>query len=130
MEEFLVFRGGVQGNENSNSPRWAHWSFFFFFSRTRGSLHVWLLEGLWSDHNKDTCYIILDLPRLFDIYIIYIIYILMATEDCTSFTFSKYPLQILGACSNVRVQRVATIRQKWEPIRKFQERKKESNKSN
>lgn len=36
--------GGVQGNENSKSPRWAR-----SLSRTRGSLHVWLLEGMWSD---------------------------------------------------------------------------------
>ena len=48
----------------------------------------------------------------------------MSTEDCTSFTF-KYPLQILGACSNVRVQRVAT---KVKTNQKIPERKKGSNK--
>lgn len=107
MEEFLVFRGGVQGNENSNSPRWAHWSFFFFSSSffpepveaytydfwkdwitTRRSKHM--LHNTWSSK----------VVRYFP----YVHF----NADCTEYGvpllhfFSKYPLQILGACSNVR----------------------------
>lgn len=49
MKEFLVFHGGVQGNENSNSPRWAHWSFFslFFFQ------NPWKLTRMTSGRMMD-----------------------------------------------------------------------------
>jgi hypothetical protein len=53
MEEFLVFHGGVQGNENSNSPRWAHWSFFFPEPVEAYTYDFWKDYGVIVDQNKD-----------------------------------------------------------------------------
>lgn len=77
--------------------------FFLFFFQNPWKLTRMTSGRIGSQQGEaNTCYIILGLPRLFDIFHMYILMQTVRSTEYLFYIFSKYPLQILGACSNVR----------------------------